>query len=194
MSGKKNRMLGPGRQVVWTGPRPWVDTTRRCDPSVVSDSPGIATALTSDLPSLPHIKGQAITCRLPTKISPEPLSSSHQADTKLGPRRRGESTTSAPHGEETTNHCHEPTANQPSQRDQPPHTTAKVQPVKKRGPKKAEHTEGTRLRYPPHAVSSQCVELGVEPVLKQYDLHTSGPKKKKGKGREGQPNRWWDGL
>jgi len=49
-----------------------------------------------------------------------------------------------------------------------------------RGAKKKKHTpkahaEGTRLRYPRHTVSTQCVGWGVETVLRQPDLHTPDP-------------------
>jgi len=53
-----------------------------------------------------------------------------------------------------------------SQRDQPPHTTAKVHLVeKKEALKKQAHAEGTRLSHPPQAVSTHCVEWGLEPVV-----------------------------
>jgi len=58
---------------------------------------------------------------------------------------------------------------QPSQRDQPPHTTSKVHLVKK----------GALNKDPPEAVPTEFVEWEVEAVIKQPDLPTSGPKKRR---------------
>jgi len=80
-------------------------------------------------------------------------------------------------GEELTNNCHKPTTDHPKPKRPTPHTTAN------------ERAQSAHIRYPLQAVSTQDVEWGVEPVLKQPDLPNHRPQKRKSNG---PPKRWKD--